>query len=200
MDRRNVPKRRASGRSTAASIRRYQADRQRNEKEAAKRWPVLLALGVSAVGTAIVTIIGLGPFQRWALFLVSADLSAVVTLLTLAVSESRQRVPALWISNVLLIVLLSGMGIYCLAASPDQPINVVVVRNVTLSNEAGTAPGQEPSGLSFLVGEDETANCYSVVTGTVWLYFYQDSQDFGWGPVTDFRYENGFPDHLPPHC
>jgi hypothetical protein len=157
---------------------------------------------VSAVGTAIVTVLGVATLYRWALFPIALDLTAVVSALTYAITETKHRTFALWLSNSLLAALLAGIAIDNIIPSTQaSTVDVIANQQIDLSNEAGASPSSQSfSGLIFYAGDAETANCYATVGHSIWLYFYQDSGDFGWAPLTDFHYENGFSEQLPSHC
>ena len=162
-------------------------------------WLVFLVISVGALSTAILTVIGVTSLPRWGIFIVAFDLSATAAAITLALTEPKHRTTALWTSNALLLLLLGGIAVYSIAATTET-INVVANSNVNLSNEAGASATHAPSNLSFVRGDAETVDCFVTVGKVVWLYFYQDSRDFGWAPQRDFHYETGFPEHLPPHC
>jgi hypothetical protein len=168
---------------------------------ASGRWVLVLTIAVSAVGTAIVTVLGVGSLYRWALFLIALDLAAAISAVTYALTEPKHRILALWISNCLFFALLAGIAIYSVVGVSLMPaINVIPNRDIALSAEAGVSPAREPSGLNLYSGNGQTVDCYTTVGRTIWLYFYNDSADFGWAPLADFHYENGFSKELPSHC
>jgi hypothetical protein len=165
------------------------------------RVPVLLAAVVSATGTAAITVAGVTAMPRWALFLISFDISLVVIAITSAVTEQRHRVAALWISNGLLVALLAGITIYNLVPVQASVINVAAKTDVTLSNLAGGPPDStNPYATVLSAGVSDTATCYTIVRGRIWLYFDFSNVDYGWAPFSKFSYAPGFPHHLPPSC
>ena len=169
--------------------------------EGGKRWPVLAAAVVSATGAAAVTIVGLAVLPRWAIFLTALDLSAVLTLITSALTDAKYRVVSLWVSNGLLIALIAGIAIYNLVPQYDITVNVVPNTNVTLSYQAGSVPDvNDPNSVVLPAGKDETATCYSAVNGKVWLYFHFSDEQAGWAPFSDFHYDPGLAHSLPSSC
>lgn len=117
-----------------------------------------------------------------------------------AVTEPKHRVLSLWISNSLFFVLLAGIAIFGLVGTSAPTINVIANKAIDLSNEAGVSSVQEPSGLSFSSGSANTVDCYTMVGRSIWLFFHHNSVDYGWAPLADFHYENGFSEGLPAHC
>ena len=169
--------------------------------ETRKIWPTMLAAAVTVIGTAVITIVGLAVLARWAIFLIAIDLSAFLSLITLAITDARYRSVSLWASNACLVALLAGVAIYNLVPQNPITINVVPNADITLSSQAGSAPDlNDPNGVVLPGKKDETVTCYSVAKGAVWLYFHFSDEQSGWAPFSDFHYDPGFTHQLPFSC
>jgi hypothetical protein len=91
---------------------------------------ICTAIITSAV-TAAVTAIGLFGLPRLEIFVIALDLSAVVTVLSGALTESKYRTALLWTSNIFLLLLVSGTVIYNLFPGNSQPARATFVRDAT---------------------------------------------------------------------
>src|SRR5690242_8963538 len=111
-----MTRRRSAKRPTPARVRK-----QASEEHVTGRWVLVAIIAVSAVGTAVITIIGVGSLYRWALFLIALDIGAAVSAVTYAIAEPKQRILALSITTGLFFVLLVGIAIYFLIPEP-KPI------------------------------------------------------------------------------
>jgi hypothetical protein len=163
------------------------------EPKRAHPWRLILMATISGAGAAITGVFAVG---------------AVLWAVMYAITEEKHRTLALWISTGICAALLISIGIYDLIGpSPARTASVVANEVVGLSCEAGVSAAKEPCAVNvdgqaqvFEPGSAETATCYTMVGSSVWLYFYFGSGDFGWAPLTDFHYENGFPEQLPSRC
>jgi hypothetical protein len=191
----------ASASGTVGEKKPPDARADHGDEKKAKIWPPAIAASVSIAGGGAATAIGWAALPRWAILLISVDLAIFVTLVTSAIRDTKYRAPTLWASNCMLLLLLIGIAIYNLV--PQGSVTATVVPNsaVTLSTAAGSAPDiNNPDALVLPAGTDETATCYGVVSGKIWLYFYFSNEQYGWAPFTDFHYDPGLPNQLPSTC
>lgn len=186
----------------AASEREKRAaEPDHGDTEKARILPAVIAAAVSIAGGAVATAVGLAALPRWAILLISLDLSIVSTLIALAIGKAKYRVLTLWASNCTLILLVAGTAIYNLVPQESVTANFVPKSDVTLSTVAGGAPDKtNPNGIVLPSGTDETATCYSHVNGMTWLYFHISDESYGWAPLSEFRYDPGFSSRLPSAC
>ncbi len=196
---RDVPRESSIGSGTAQPVPTPQQSLV--ARVTSKRWlPPLLAGFVTVAGTAVITVVGITSLPRSAIFLMALDISAVVTVITSALTNAKHRTALLWVSNALLIALVAGIAIYNIN-SRNSTENVVANTDVTLSSQAGQQPNpNDPNATVFSQGVGETATCYTTLKGAVWLYFHFSPYDYGWAPFSQFHYEVGFPQHLPANC
>lgn len=77
----------------AASEREKRAaEPDHGDAEKARILPSVIAAAVSIAGGAVATAVGLAALPRWAILLISLDLSIVSTLIALAIGKAKYRV------------------------------------------------------------------------------------------------------------
>ena len=95
------------------------------------KWLIFVVAALTALGTAVVTLVGLAALPRWVVFIIALDISAAVIILTSAITETKYRSALLWASNACFIVLLIGIVIYHSIQDNPRPATATFVRGVT---------------------------------------------------------------------
>ena len=157
--------------------------------------PILVAITTAAAGTAV-TLIGVSNAPRWALALLTAGvtLAGAFAANGLTAPTTGEKVISLWITVALLGAILVGQWIFQAAWAPAF-VNLVPVRDVTLSPTPGAPPRSSFDAQVLIGGEEQSTYCYVQIGRQVWLNFRD-----GWAPLSDFRNVEGFALQLPQVC
>jgi hypothetical protein len=153
------------------------------DPSARNRAVLLLEVSSCAVATAIAAAIGVSGLPVWAIVAMVAAFTAVIALWTkAAIGPVGERVRSLWGASLVLAGLIAGILIY--VNGPTVPfVNYVANKTVTLSGVAGQPPSTEFDAPTMGPEVENSANCYVVVHGQIWLEFGHN----GWAPAADFH-------------
>lgn len=150
------------------------------------------------IAAAIAAAIGVADLPGWAIVLLVAAFTAVIALWTRAViGPSEAKVTALWLASGVLAAAIAGILVY--ANESASSVNYFSTKFVALSGVAGQPPQSGPEAQGIPPGEEETAYCYVVVHGQVWLAFGSGGTS-GWAPASDFRTAPTAHSALPASC
>jgi hypothetical protein len=155
-------------------------------------------LTVGVVASIGGSALGLFSLPGWAIFCASTALTLVAAALTYALTGPKEHAePALWTAILFLVATLGGSWIYSATSdSGAPPANFATDTFQRFSTEVGRPPNTAPDGLGMPAGAVNTADCYVMTDGQIWIKFGNEE----WLPKTEVRQANGYPVRLPPKC
>jgi hypothetical protein len=171
-----INKKKDKGQETESPPQEQGSDKRR--KHRVPIIPVSVALIAAVAGTAV-TLIGVSNVPRWALALLTAGVTLVGAFASnsLTASKTDEKIISLWIAVALLVTILVGQWVFQATWAPAF-VNLVPIRDITLSPTPGAPPRSNYDAPVLIGGEEQSTYCYVRIGKQIWLNFGTDGRRY----------------------